>query len=120
MKAELERIEIETFIARYDDFPIEHALFGQLRFQWIDELREISIERLLVAALYEKFVAVAEDECAESVPLRLEDPSFAGWKLTDSLCEHWKDRRIDSEVHNGAALIHEWYQPLSRAHEFPI
>ena len=102
MKAELERIKIETFATGDDYFPVEDALFRQLRFQWIDELGEISIERLLVAALYENFVAVTEDECAESVPLRLEDPSFAGWELADSLCEHRKDRRIDGEVHSGA------------------
>src|SRR5438067_2172129 len=120
MKAELERIKIETFVAGDNYFPVEDALFRQLRFQWIDELGEISIERLLVAALYENFVAVTEDECAESVPLRLEDPSFAGWELADSLCEHRKDGRIDGEVHNRAALVHERYQPLSRAHEFPI
>src|SRR5438309_5787411 len=120
MKSELKRIEIETFITRDDDFTIEHALFGQLGFQWIDELRKISIERFFVAALDENFVAIAEDECAEPVPFRLEDPSFAGWELADSLCEHWKHRGIDSEVHNGAALIHERYQPLSRAHELLI
>jgi hypothetical protein len=120
MKSELKRIEIETFIARDDDFPVEHALVGQLRFQWIDELREISIERLFVAALYENFFAVAENECAESVPLRLEDPSFAGWELADSFCEHREKGRIYSEVHNGPALIHERYQPLPRAHELPI
>src|SRR5437762_9206629 len=103
MKAELERIEIETFIASDNNFPVEDALFRQLRFQRIDELGEISIERFLVAALHENFVAVAEDECAESVPLRLEDPSFARWELADSLCEHREHGRINGEVHNGAA-----------------
>src|SRR5258707_12833782 len=100
MKSQLKRIESETFIARNNDFPVEHALFGQLRFQWIDELGEISIERFLVAALNKNFVAVTEDERAESVPLRLEDPSFAWWQLADSFCKHRKDRRIDSEIHS--------------------
>src|SRR5436309_12171495 len=101
MKSELKGIEIETLIASDNDFPVEDALFRQLRFQRIDELGEISIERFLVAALNKNFIAVTEDECAESVPLRLEDPSFARWELADSLCEHRENGRIDGEVHNG-------------------
>src|SRR5687767_4234078 len=57
------------------------------------------MEWLPVAALNENLVTVAEDEGAKAVPLRLEYPSFTGWQLTNSLCEHWEDRRIDSEVH---------------------
>ena len=47
---------------------------GQLRAQRLDELGEVAVERLLVAALDEDLVAVAEDQHAKAVPLRLEDP----------------------------------------------
>ena len=54
--------------------PSSDAALGQLRLQRVDELREVAIERLPVAALDEDFVAVAEDQRAKAVPLGLEDP----------------------------------------------
>jgi hypothetical protein len=47
----------------------------------------------------EDFIAVTEDECAETIALGLEDPCFGGWQLADSLGEHREDGRIESEVH---------------------
>src|SRR5688572_1819019 len=99
MESELERLELEPLLARDDNLAAQYAALPELRLQGIDYLREITIERLPVAALDENLVTVAEDEGAKAVPLRLEYPSFTGWQLTNSLCEHWEDRRIDSEVH---------------------
>ena len=41
------------------------------------ELREVAVERLQVAGLDVELVAVAEDDGAEPVPLRLVDPARA-------------------------------------------
>jgi len=46
----------------------------------IDHLGEIAIQRFLVAALNQDFVAVAENQRTETVPLRLEDPLSARGK----------------------------------------
>lgn len=53
-------------------------------------------------------IAVAKDERAKAVPLRLEDPSIAGWQLADSLGEHRQNRRIDREVHISELLSLCW------------
>ena len=50
---------------------------GQLRRERLEQLGEVAVERIFVAALDEDLVAVAEHESAEAVPLGLEDPPFA-------------------------------------------
>ena len=65
---------------------------GQLRQQRLDQLGEVAVERLLVAALDQDLVAVAEDERAKAVPLGLEDPAVPGGQLADALGEHRQDR----------------------------
>src|ERR1700680_2838226 len=101
MESHLERFEFESFIARDDYLAIEHAALGELRFQRIDQLGEVSIERLLISALDENLIAISEDERAKAVPFGLENPCFAGRELPDSLREHRENWRIDGEVHQG-------------------
>src|SRR6476646_6043212 len=101
MKSQLQRFELEPFVACDDDLAVEHASLGQLRLDRIDQLGEISIERLLIAALNENFIAITKDERPESIPLWLEDPSLAWWKLADSFREHRKNRRVYGELHYG-------------------
>ena len=106
VEAQLQRLEVERVAARDDDLAVEHAALGQLRLQRLEQLREVAVERLLVAALDEQLVAVAKDQRAEAVPLRLEDPAVAGGQLADALGEHRQDRRIAGQVHA------EWYRRM--------
>src|SRR5581483_10002273 len=84
---------------RDHDLAVDHAAPGEILRERGNELREVAVERLLVAALDEDVLAVAKDERAESVPLRLEDPALARRQLADALGEHGEDRRIDRQVH---------------------
>src|SRR5204862_3899598 len=90
MQSHLQGIELETFVADDDDLAVEDAALWQLRLQRWNKLREVAIERSLVATLDVDLVAIAEEERAEAVPLRLEDPAFAGRQLADSLGQHWQ------------------------------
>jgi hypothetical protein len=105
MQPELQRLELESLLAGDDNLSVEDAPLRQLCLQRIDQLREVAIEWLLVAALDEDFIPVTEEKRAEAVPLGFEDPSFARWQLAHSLCEHRKDWRIDREVHAGISVI---------------
>ena len=54
-----------------DDLAVEDAALGQLGLHRLDELGEVAGHRPLVAAAELDLVAVAEDDAAEAVPLRL-------------------------------------------------
>ena len=83
MKPELQRVEIEGVILRNHDLAVEDAAFRQLGANGLEQVREVAVEWLCVAALDKDFVAVAEDEGAEAVPLGLEDPfTFSGNSFT--------------------------------------
>src|SRR5688572_30800021 len=99
MQAHLQQVEIEPVLTCDDDLAVEHAALGELRLERSDQLREVAIERLLVAALDEDLIAVTEDQRPKAIPLRLEYPAFARWKLADALSEHREDGWIDCEVH---------------------
>jgi len=61
------------------DLAIKNAALGQCRAQWADQIREVSVEWLLVAALNQDLAAIAKHKRAKTIPLRLEDPlSFGG------------------------------------------
>src|ERR1051325_3598373 len=98
MESHLKRLEGKS--GRRDDYDlaIEHAALRQLLGQDLDELGEVAIERLLVAALNEDLAVILEDECAEAVPLGLEDPLLAGWKVAHPFGEHRQNRRIDRQI----------------------
>ena len=70
--AELERVEVEPVRRRDHELAVEHDLGGQLFEQRLAQLGEVAQQRLLVAALEIEVVAVAEQDAAEAVPLRLE------------------------------------------------
>ena len=74
MDAELKGIEVERAALDDDDLTVKYALSRQLRFYGIEQLREVTVQRFLFAALEEYLVAVAKDQRAKSVPLRLEYP----------------------------------------------
>jgi hypothetical protein len=98
MDAELEGVEIEMAVVRDDEFAVENALARKLGAQRFQELREITVEGFLVAALDEDFVAVFEDQSAEAIPLGLEEPVTGGGDLIDAFGEHGEDGRIDGQV----------------------
>ena len=101
MEAELQFVEIEARALDDDDFAVEHAASGESGAEWIEQLGEVAIEGLFVAALQEDFVSVAEDKCAEAVPFGFEKPILAGGEFVDSFGEHGEKRRIDGELHEG-------------------
>ena len=68
----------------------------------VDQLGEVALERLLVAALDVDLVAVAKDERAKAVPLRLEQPAVAVGQVGDALGEHRRNRRRDGQAHHAA------------------
>src|SRR5262245_12007028 len=97
--AQLQRLEVESAVPRDHDLAVEHAAPRELRLERLAELREVAVERLLVAALQQELVAVAEDDHPESVPLRLEDPARAVRQLADAPGEHRQHGRADGELH---------------------
>ena len=64
------------------------------------QLGEVAVERLLVAALDEDLVAVAEHERAKPVPLRLEDPVAGVRQRADPQGEHGRDGEGDRWQHD--------------------
>ena len=97
--------------ARDDHFAIEHTLLRQLRAQRVEQVREVAIERLLVAALDQDLVAVAKDERAEAVPLGLEDPFAGGRDVADALGQHGQERRIDRKIHGQFSILWQRLRP---------
>ena len=80
-----------------DDLAVEHAALGKRRLERGGELREVAIERLQVARLDVDLVAVAEDEGAEAVPLRFEQPAVVGWQVVGGLGEHRLEGRFEGK-----------------------
>src|SRR5688572_6916169 len=88
MHSQLQRIEIERPAAGHDDLAVADTLLRQAGFQWLEQLRKVSIERLLIAALQQELVAVAKQQSSKAVPLRFEDPSAALGQRAHSLGQH--------------------------------
>src|SRR5262245_44327195 len=103
MQSHLQRLEIQRAVLHDHQLAVEHAALRKLRLDRRDQLREVTVEWFLVAALDEHFVAVAKDERAESVPLGLEDPSFTGRQLANSVGEHRQHWRINRKIHPRSA-----------------
>src|SRR5258706_9940297 len=99
MDAQKQRLELEPAIARDHDLAVDDAARRQGSLQRRRELREIAIQGLEVARLDERLLAVAEDEGAEPVPLRLEQPAVALWQRIGRLGEHRLNRWVERELH---------------------
>jgi len=61
VNAHLECLELEAVRSVDDDLAVEDASLGKLRFQGLDEFREVAVEWVFVAALDEELIAIAED-----------------------------------------------------------
>src|SRR5512145_1653271 len=99
MQPKLQRVEIETAVCDYDDLAVEYAPFRQLRPQCHQQLGKVAVQRFFVAALNEDLVLIAENQCAEAIPLRLEDPASFLRQTADALCEHRQYRRVHGKIH---------------------
>src|SRR5262245_32341270 len=99
MEPELKAVEVERAVSRDNDFAVEHAALGQLFQERAGQFREVAVQRLLLAALYEDFAGLAEDQRAESIPFGFEDPVAFGGEGIHAFREHWKDGRVDGKVH---------------------
>src|SRR4051812_33990562 len=99
MDAQEERFEVEPRGADDDDLAVDDAALRQVGEQRLDELGEVAVQRLEVAALQQELVAVAKDQRAEAVPLRLELPAVALRQAVGGGGEHRLDRRVEGKAH---------------------
>src|SRR5437868_330794 len=105
MKPELQRIKIQTVLCSDYDLTVDHAARWELRPKRIEQLRKVPIQRLQVAALQQDVVAVPEDDCPETIPLRLENPVRPRGDLVDTFGQHWRNWRADDEIHRTQAAL---------------
>ena len=101
MDALLEAVEVEpvTVGVGHDDLAVDDASLGQRVEQLRDQLREVAVERALVAARQLDLVAVTEDDAAEAVPLRLVEQAVSRRDRPRQLRQHRQDRRHHRELH---------------------
>src|SRR4051794_34668729 len=99
MQAKLQQIEVQAVVMHNDDLAVQHALRWQRPAQRLQQLREIPVQRLLVAALNKHFLTVAKHQSAETVPLGLEYPAVALRKSIHALGQHWQNRGVERQVH---------------------
>jgi hypothetical protein len=92
-------VEREPSFDRHDDLAVEHELFLLQCARRVGDFGKVARQRLAGLRLNVDVVAVAEDDGAEAVPLRLELPRLAGGDLVDALRFHWRVRRLDWECH---------------------
>ena len=107
MDAKLQSVKVQTVRAGDDNLPIEHATSGQLRDQRVTQLRKVAVQRLAIAALDQKLLAIAEDDGAKAVPLGLKAPLNGRVSSVrspyrnrvDALGEHGQQRGCEEEGH---------------------
>ena len=98
--AQQQRLEVERRRrAAITISPSRTQRSGQRGPERLGQLGEVAVERLEVAALDVDLVAVAEDERAEAVPLRLEQPAVAGRQAVGRLGEHRLERGLEGQAH---------------------
>ena len=103
----LQGVEAELVVDAHDDLAVDHRPSRQSGFERLDQLGEVASQGLLVAAAEHHFVAVAEDDAAEAVPLRLEGQVAVG-NAVNSPGQHRLHRRHHGQVHAA--------EPTCRAH----
>src|SRR5919109_1288503 len=94
-----EQVELLDPVHHHDHLAVEHQpLGGQLQ-HLLDHIREVAVHRTTVAALEVYLRAVAKDDRAEAVPLRLEAPAVAGGQLLRRAGELRLDGRRERKGH---------------------
>src|SRR5579862_4145214 len=104
MQPQLQPVEVEFIVLDDYDLAVKHTASRQSRPQRVQQLREIAVERLFVAALDEDLVSITKDQGTKSVPLGLENPVISRGQLLNTLGEHRQQRRVYGKVHIS------WYQ----------
>src|SRR6266702_1439056 len=99
MNAELECVEVQSTSRCDHDFAVENATVRQLSPQRFHKLRKIPVQRFPVAALNQDFVGLAEDQCAKSIPLRLEQPVLSRGNFIHPFGKHRQDWRVHWKMH---------------------
>jgi hypothetical protein len=97
MEPQLQQVEVETPGADDHELSIDDAALGQVRDERLPDLGEVPVQRTQVSALGIEAIAVLEDDGAEAVPFRFEEPAFALGQAVRELRQHRLDRRIDRE-----------------------
>ena len=99
MQPKLKQVEVKFVVIDDNNLSVEDAPRRQRRAQRIEQLREITLQRLLIATLNEDFIAVLEDEGTKSIPFRLENPASVRRQFIHALGEHWQNRRVNGKIH---------------------
>src|SRR5262249_16801391 len=99
MEPQLQRVEVEAVVLHNDDLAIQDAARREHLAQRLVQLGEKTVQKLLVPALDQDFVAIAKNQCAKTIPFGLEDPITFRGKLVHTLGEHGQDRWIHGQVH---------------------
>ena len=99
MDAQQQRLEIESVRADDDDLAVDDAAFGKRSRQRRDELREVPIHRLLVAALQHDLIAISKNQRAKAIPLGFELPSIANGQRVGGGRQHGLEGRLKRETH---------------------
>ena len=105
--------KVEAGAAGDDELAVEGERTLREREQRLDDLREVAGERALVAAAQVDLAAVAKDEAAEAVPLRLVYGAVER-ELAREPGEHRRDRRGDRQRHGAVISL---YVRVTRAAE---
>src|SRR3989442_10146658 len=119
MDAEEQRLEVEPAHADDDDLAVDDTALGQRRGEGCDELGEVTVHRLLVAALQHDLVAVAKHQRPKAVPLGLELPAVAARQGIRGLGQLWTawaraaERRAGA-CSNPSAWGYPGVRPLNR------
>jgi hypothetical protein len=80
-----EQVELLDAVDDDNHLPVEHVALRRQRQGLFDDVGEVAVHRLAVAALHLHLVTVAEHDRAKPVPLGLVAPVVAGGQLARAL-----------------------------------
>jgi len=93
-----EEVELLDAVNHDDELSIDHHPLARQGPQLLDDLREVAVHPPSAAALEVDVVAVAEDDGAKAVPLRLVAPALSLGQLLRRARELGRDRGCEGEV----------------------
>ena len=99
MQPQLQRIEVQPLRRRDDDLTVDHAAGGNAFEKRVVQLGKVPVEGSKIAALDVDIGCRAEDDRAESIPLRLVEELPFGRQIIRELGQHRLDRRLDGSTH---------------------
>src|SRR5205814_6140392 len=114
MKTQLQRVKTKRRSLNDHDFAIEHAAGRQGRTQWIEQVGEITVQRLFVAALNQNLVAIAKYQGAKAIPLGFKHPIISGRQVAYPLGEHGENGWVHGKVHGSMLYRRSGVEPFMR------